>query len=329
MRVLLFPNNWGGWQISRWLREQGDEIVGLVIQPESDQRYAPEILAALKMPADRVWRAPDLRRPETVSKLRELQPELGISAWFGYVLKPDVIQLFSRGVINLHTAYLPWNRGWHTNVWPIIEGTPAGMTLHYIDEKVDTGDIIAQRRVPVEPTDTGGSLHQKITSGLVQLFKETWPLIKAGKNARTIQDHSHATIHRKADLAAIDLIDLQKQYPARQLLNLLRARTYPPYPAAYFMEDSRRIYVRVQLFEEGELAPLGMGERVVRSLPCIDLDRPYLARELLDMMGEKVQGPGPSAYFVYDSRRIYVQVRRLGEKDLNPSGTPEWMSKMP
>ena len=91
---------------------------------------------------------------------------------------------------------------------------PAGVTVHYIDPGVDTGDIIAQRRIPVEPTDTGGSLHEKITSDQVELFKEIWPLILRGNNSRTPQDLSKATLHRKAEVEEISRIDLDRTYRA-------------------------------------------------------------------------------------------------------------------
>ena len=106
---------------------------------------------------------------------------VGLLAGVVFLLKPDLLATFSKGCVNLHAAYLPWNRGWHTNVWPILDGSPAGVTLLYIDEGVDTGDLITQRAIPVGPTDTGGSLHERLTLAIIDLFKETWPEIVAGR----------------------------------------------------------------------------------------------------------------------------------------------------
>ncbi|OHE25690.1 MAG: hypothetical protein A3J94_16095 [Syntrophus sp. RIFOXYC2_FULL_54_9] len=83
MRIILFLNNWGGWQVARWLRERNEDIVGLVVQPESDERFARQIQDALNLPVDRVWRAPELREPETVARFNDLKPDIGISGWFG------------------------------------------------------------------------------------------------------------------------------------------------------------------------------------------------------------------------------------------------------
>jgi methionyl-tRNA formyltransferase len=137
----------------------------------------------------------------------------------------------------------------------MLDGSPAGVTVHYIDAGVDTGDIIGQREVPIEPIDTGGRLHAKLTRELIDLFKETWPSIKTGTNPRIAQDQTRASYHRRKDMDALDHIDLDREYRARDLINLLRGRTYPPYPAAYFVEDGRKVYIRTQLFYEDALDP--------------------------------------------------------------------------
>ena len=129
MRVLLLLNNWGGWQVAKWLRERNDEIVGLVLQPADDRRLADEILSALDLPPDRVWLSDQLRNPDVVADLRALRPDIGISAFFCRLLKPEMIQIFPSGCINLHSALLPYNGGWHTNVWPIIDGSAGTQTV--------------------------------------------------------------------------------------------------------------------------------------------------------------------------------------------------------
>jgi methionyl-tRNA formyltransferase len=156
-------------------------------------------------------------------------------------------------VVNLHPAYLPYNRGQYPNVWSIIEGTPSGVTLHYINEKIDAGDVIAQREVPVELVDTGETLYRKLEQASLELFKDTWLLIKSDKPPRIPQSGEPGTYHRTRDAEAIDEIDLDGTYVARDLINVLRARTFPPYKGAYFRHQGRKIYLRLQLFYEEQL----------------------------------------------------------------------------
>ncbi len=327
MRLVLFLNNWGAWQIAQWLRERDENIVGLFLQPPDDRRFADEILAALDLPNEKVWTSNQLRDPDTIAKLRDLRPDIGISAFFGAILKPEVINLFPHGCINMHAALLPFNRGWHTNVWPIIEGTPAGVTIHYIDPGVDTGDIIAQRRITVEPTDTGGSLHEKTIRGEVDLFKETWPLIREGKNTRTSQDHSKSTGHKKAEVAKISQIDLDRNYRAADLINLLRARTYPPYPSAYFVENEKNVYVRIELLREDQLSDLGLADNAKASFPRGDLDTEYRAKDLLKVLGIYEGDPKRFAHFAHESGPLFVRGYIVDEREFDPAASPSWMNE--
>jgi methionyl-tRNA formyltransferase len=83
---------------------------------------------------------------------------------------------------------------------------------------------------------------------LVELFKATWPSIKAGTAPIVKQDDGKATFHRAKDFSLLDEIKLDRKYTARDLINLLRARTFPPYPSAYFVDaQGKKIYVRIQL----------------------------------------------------------------------------------
>ena len=175
---------------------------------------------------------------------------MAVSVLFRNILRKPFLDLFPKGCINLHPAFLPYNRGTYPNVWSILEKSPAGVTLHYIDEGVDTGDGIAQEEVIVEIMDTGGTLNRKREISVVELLMLTWPSIESGAVQRTQQGAGMGTCHRKSDIEAIDEIDLGKMYRAEDLINLLRARTFPPYRGAYFRHNGKKIYLRLELRDE-------------------------------------------------------------------------------
>jgi methionyl-tRNA formyltransferase len=249
MRILFLGNNWAAMQALDWLRGHGEDIVGLVVHPEGGQRFGRELIANSRLETDRIFDGSKLREAETLQRIADLKPDIGISVYFGYLLKPEFLTIFPRGVINLHPSFLPFNRGAYPNVWPIIDHTPAGVSLHYIDEGVDTGDIIAQREVMVAPSDTAESLYRKLESECLELFSGTWPLIKSGTAPR-IPQPAAGTIHRVKDAAMIDRIDPEKSYRAQDLIDLIRARTFPPYKGAYLDVNGKKIYLRLQLEEE-------------------------------------------------------------------------------
>ena len=233
--------------MASWLKDQGTRIAGVVIHPHDRRLFAEEIVKSTSLGPEAVLDGSRLREPETLSRLRGLQAELGVCVSFGYLLPQSVLELFPSGCINLHTGYLPYNRGAYPNVWSIVDATPAGVTLHYVDDGVDTGDIIARREIAVEPVDTGKSLFEKLEAGALRLFQETWPLVASGRAPRTPQNPSEGSVHRVADAARIDEIDLNRTYRAGDLIDVLRARTFPPHAGAFFRAGGRRVFLNLDL----------------------------------------------------------------------------------
>ena len=105
-----------------------------------------------------------------------------ISYGYRHIITPDVIEYCQGRAINLHIAYLPWNRGAEPNLLSFIEGTPKGVTIHALDRGVDTGAILCQQQVDFsEQRDwTLATTYQHLHTVLQQLFKQHWPDIKAG-----------------------------------------------------------------------------------------------------------------------------------------------------
>jgi len=256
MRLICLVNNYLGWQSLEYLREQA-QIVAVVVHPPERIKLQAEILASARSAGAQIIPASDLRSPEGLERIAQLNAEMGLSVMFGYLLKPDFLALLPKGCINLHTAYLPYNRGAYPNVWCIIDQTPAGVTLHYVDEGIDTGDIICQRKVPILCTDTGETLYHKLETAGLHLLRESWPDIRAGRIERSPQFRESGTSHKAGDTAQIDEIRLAESYRAEDLLNILRARTFPPHKGAFIRSAGRKVHVRIQFEEESDGASEG------------------------------------------------------------------------
>jgi len=250
MRVFCLCNNWLGWQALKWLREQGDEIVGLAVHPEARSKYGSEIRREVENTDCLILDGSRLKETALLEQVRELNADIAVSVLFSYVLQAGFLRLFPRGCINLHPALLPYNRGSFPNVWSIVTGTPAGVTLHYIDQGIDTGDVIAQKQVEAKITDTGASLYRRLQVEAMELFKSAWPSIRVGNSSRSPQPAGTGSYHRARDVEQIDEINLQQSYRAQDLLNVIRARTFAPYHGAYFIHQGRKIYLRLELYEE-------------------------------------------------------------------------------
>ena len=253
MRVLFLGNNRVAWRVASYLAEH-EEIVGLVLHPPERRKYGDEILSATHVAPSAVFDATKLDRPDVLEAVRGLRPDIGVSVYFGYIVRRSFLDCLPQGCLNVHPAYLPYNRGAYPNVWGIVDRTPVGATIHYMDEGVDTGDVVDQVEVPVDPTDTGGTLYRRLEQACVELFERTWPKVATGRAARTLQPRDGGTFHRVRDAESLDEIRQERTYVARELLDIIRARTFPPYPGAYFVHEGRKIYMRLQLLTEDELS---------------------------------------------------------------------------
>ena len=136
--------------------------------------------------------------PIDVAYLEAHSPNFIVSYGYRHILKRDVLDRYPDRVINLHASYLPWNRGADPNFWSYVEDTPKGVTIHYVDEGVDTGDIIAQRRVHPSDTDTLRTSYDRLHATIQTLFKEHWLAIRAGRCTRRPQ-RGTGTYHRLKD----------------------------------------------------------------------------------------------------------------------------------
>lgn len=103
------------------------------------------------------------------------------------IIREPLISQYAGRLINLHISYLPWGRGADPNFWSWVEGTPKGVTIHLIDSGVDTGDIIAQRAVELDPSGTLATTYEDLKAQMRGLFNDEWPNIRTGNFKATPQ----------------------------------------------------------------------------------------------------------------------------------------------
>lgn len=105
--------------------------------------------------------------------------EFAVSYRYRHIIRKPLIEYLNGNIINLHISLLPWNRGADPNLWSFLEDTPKGVSIHYIDEGVDTGDIIAQKELFFNnDAETLASTYKKLNVEIIELFKMYWePII--------------------------------------------------------------------------------------------------------------------------------------------------------
>lgn len=178
--------------------------------------------------------------PEAVAALRALQPDLVFCVGWTQLLGAEVLAAPRIGCLGFHASLLPRYRGRAPVNWALINGEAVtGNTLMFLDEGVDTGDIVAQRAIPITPDDTCATLYDKVGDSALDMVAEVMPLLHLGELPRRPQDHSRATVmeRRRPDDGRIDW-----SRPADRLHDWVRALTHP-YPGAFTDIDGERVVV--------------------------------------------------------------------------------------
>jgi methionyl-tRNA formyltransferase len=167
--------------------------------------------------------------PEVVEQIRALQPDFYFSFYYREMLKRELLQIPRHGALNMHGSLLPKYRGRVPVNWAIIKGeAETGSSLHYMTEKPDNGDIVAQQAVPILPNDTALEVFQKVTVAAEMALNNCLPDLLAGSAQAVKQDLSKGAYFggRKAEDGIIVWSN-----SAQEIHNLVRA-VAPPYPGA-------------------------------------------------------------------------------------------------
>ena len=243
MKIILLADNKVGLGITRWLLENYSDDIGLVVTMLENEISAA--VRAADLPVATFESSQVLFDFVTGQKL---EFELGILAWWPKLIKAPLLTMPKCGFVNTHPSLLPYGRGKHYNFWTIVEQAPFGASLHMANEQVDGGDVIAQAAIPYSWEDTGASLYARAQETMERLFRDTYPSLRSLEFPRKPQDIERGSSHRASEMDVASWIDLDKRYTARELLNLLRARTFPGFPACAFRSEDGGIFeVRVDI----------------------------------------------------------------------------------
>lgn len=209
--------------------------------------FEKEIAGLCRKKGIKLFRKVNINDPKFIAVLRKKSVDLGILAWWPDIMRKGAIDAVKIGWVNLHPSLLPYGRGKHAYYWSIIENTPFGVTLHFIDKGVDTGDILFQKRIPISIEDSGESLYEKGVREVIELFKKNSKMIFNLDLRPKKQDEKKATYRHSREIEGHSEIVLDKSYKASELIDILRGRTFYKGPSAFFYKDGRKYFIRVSI----------------------------------------------------------------------------------
>ena len=199
-----------------------------------------------------IFRGNQFKTSEAIQLLASLELDYIIGIHFPYLIPTEILTIPKIGVLNLHPAYLPFNKGWHTPSWAIMEGYPYGATLHFMEEALDEGDIIHQKEIEVLPIDTANSLYQRVLKLEENVFFEAFDSLSS-LNPNRKKQLDKGSSHQKKELKAIQEINISENGNALNLINKIRALTTNDVnESAYFMLNDKKIGIQINLFYQNE-----------------------------------------------------------------------------
>lgn len=228
---------------------KGFNPLALFVSNGENASHNSQLKNISKLSEDFIFEGNDFKKPENINKLNNLNLDYIIGIHFPYIIPSNILKIPKIGFLNLHPAYLPYNKGWNTPTWAIIDQTPFGATLHFMTEELDAGDIIHQKKLKVNSYDTANSLYQKVLALEEKVFIEAFNEIIT-LNPRRIQQKIKGTSYKKVDIEKVQEFKLDDMIIAKDFLNKIRAlSTNDVNELAFYYENDKKIGVKVEFIE--------------------------------------------------------------------------------
>lgn len=240
MRIVFMGTPDFSVPILQRLISDGYEVAAVVTQPDRPKGRKKQLTPPpVKVEAEKhgipVLQPEKIREPEQLEKVLSFEPDIVVTAAFGQILPKALLEAPKMGCINVHASLLPEYRGGAPIHHAIIDGKKeTGVTIMYMAEKLDAGDILTQTTVPIEEEDNTGTLFEKLSLAGTELLMKTLPKLKAGELCPIKQDESKATFAPNIKRAE-EKIDWSA--PGEAIYNQIRGLN--PWPGAYTKENGR------------------------------------------------------------------------------------------
>lgn len=289
MKIILVGQALFGKDCLEALIEQGEQIVGVITIPD-DFRGRPNPLKdfaqAKNIP---VYQPPGkspqrLKDPQVIDIAKDLKPDLFVLAFVSDIMPYSVIKMATLGAINYHPSLLPKYRGGSAINWALINGeNETGITVHYVDKGIDTGDVILQEKVAISLEDTVASLYyDKLYPLGVKLITQAVACIRKGTAPRIPQNSDKATYQ---PMITEDDVIIDWSNGAAEIYNLVRGSNPSPGAQTIFRGESIKIW-------EAQIVPTSLVSEPGKVTEIIENQGFTIGTGDKMMLIKKVQQPG-------------------------------------
>ena len=271
--------------------DMGIEITAVVTQPDKAKGrgkkviYSPvkECALAHDLP---VYQPVRIRKePEFIQTLRDMQPDVIVVVAFGQILPKEILDIPRLGCVNVHASLPPKFRGAAPIQWSIIDGEEVtGVTTMLMDAGLDTGDMLLKTEIPMDPKETGGSLHDKLAAVGGELLEKTLIGLEAGTIVPEKQDDSQAGEYARMLDKELGHIDFNQ--PAVVIERLIRGLN--PWPSAYTYIDGKTLKIwEAEVLDRNYGCEYGEVAEVTRNCLIIQTGIGALSVKSVQLQGKK------------------------------------------
>ena len=264
----------GDRDISVWVLQDllnaGFKPIAIMVVEDGRQTHAKELINISGLPRENVIVGKKISEPEVLTFLRNCCADYIIGIHYPYIISDELLNVPRIGFVNLHPAFLPYNRGWHTPSWGILNNTPIGATLHFMSSKVDMGDIIAQKKVDIYFCETANILYRRLKLLERELFRESIPLLSEFQFDRIPQNPLEGDSHKMKQLYELPEreLKLDSSYKGEEIMRLFSAFSTNNLKEAMYVKDGENIhFLRLEVAKY----PLRENPRFVEHLQIINL----------------------------------------------------------
>mgnify|MGYP001057671157 CR=1 FL=1 len=242
----------------RTINSSHHKIVAVITNPDRKSGRGMRITSpSVKKEAIRlglkVFQPPDINNPKFISQISELKAEVGVIVAYGRILKKETINVMKKGWINFHPSLLPKYRGPSPIQWAILNGDRiTGITTTFLEEKMDAGDIILQKKIKIKENDTFGKLKRIIENEGCKLLMDTLDLVEKGNVKTIVQDDSLATYTEKV-IRKTTIIDWDS--PSKKIHDQIRALNPTPGAQTFIKGKKLKIFVSHIINKKSALPP--------------------------------------------------------------------------
>ena len=229
------------------------QVVGVVTQPDKRKgrgkamAFPPVKEKALEYDIP-VYQPVKVREPEFIEELKKRNPDIIVVVAFGQILPEEILNLPPYGCVNVHASLLPKYRGAAPIQWAVMDGEKeTGVTTMYMAKGLDTGDMLDKVVVPIDPKETGESLHDKLSEAGGRLILETLTKLENGTAVRIPQNDAESCY---AKMLTKELGEIDWNQSAAAIERLIRGLN--SWPSAYTHLDGKTLKIWDADVEEGQ-----------------------------------------------------------------------------